>query len=39
MKKILTVILSAIFVMAMAVPAFAAGNEIVKADDFNFSFT
>lgn len=32
MKKILAVILSAIFVMAMAVPAFAAGNEIVKAE-------
>jgi hypothetical protein len=32
MKKILAFILSAVFIMAMAVPAFAAGNKIVKAE-------
>lgn len=34
MKKITALILSAILIFAMAMPAFAAGNEIVKAEAF-----
>ena len=37
MKKITALILSAILIFAMAMPAFAAGNEIVKAEAFFYN--